>query len=728
MNYKPFSQFLIRTPLLSFDNIKNLQEDEEYLSKIWTDNKHIREAIYIASPTLHKELSKLFKNKIDNEKEKSRLLLSFVKYFTRMSTRCTPFGLFAGCAVGNFDENTNIELVNSYNRKTRLDMYYLYKLYDMLLTIPEIRSTIKYFPNTSLYKIGKKYRYIEYKNIKLKRKHNIVEVESSSYLKKIISITHKGLNKDNLVSDLVNSGIDKENASSYIDELIDSQIIVGELFQAITGGDFLERLINLINELQCSHPILPILQNIQESLIRLDSTNGEKTDIYNNIINQLNKINLPYEENYLFQVDMVKKVSHISLANNIIDELKSTMTFLNKITPRGKNERIEQFQKDFYTRYEEAEVPLLEVLDTELGIGYPSGIGNADISPLLMDFFLPVQNRQTSITLNAFQHLLLTKTIECLSKNEREIIFYDDDIKNFTNEWDDLPPTLYTVFETISSSPNKTSLKLNFFGGSSGANLLARFAHTDDSILQMVKSITQKEEELLPNFILGEIAHVPESRTGNILARPHLHKYEIAFMSHSDLPKEQLLFLSDLMLSVRNGNLVTRSKTLNKFIIPRLTNAHNFHNSTIPVYRFLCDFQHPNGRNGLFFNWGELESLFTFRPRVRYRQTILSPATWVVKKDEIKHLFPNKDNKISLSDIKEWRNNLSIPRYVLLSDGDNKLFVDWENELIILSLFLTIKSRDVMTFVEFIFDSDQAVAKNENYSFLNECIAVFHKE
>jgi hypothetical protein len=167
--------------------------------------------------------------------------------------------------------------------------------------------------------------------------------------------------------------------------------------------------------------------------------------------------------------------------------------------------------------------------------------------------------------------------MEVSSKNEKEIVFTDEDIKDFPPaSWDDLPESMYSLFEIIKANPQEILIKLNLWGGSCGANLLARFCHTNEKIEQLVKEIAAKEQELMPDVLLAEIGHLPESRVGNILSRPHIREYEILYLSNSDLPEERKIAVSDLILSFRQGRLKLRSKRLNKEIIPRLTNGFLF--------------------------------------------------------------------------------------------------------------------------------------------------------
>jgi len=729
MEYQLFSHFLIRSPFFPYNSLNSILSDKNSFLQKWSD-QDVKNAIYIASPILYNELDKLFNENLKENDKTNRLLLSFVRYISRMTTRCTPFGLFAGCSIGKSGEITHIEFDGSISRTTRLDMYYLCTLFDSLVNIPEIKNKINYYPNTSLYQIGKKYRYIEYTYIQSKRKYHTTEIERSYYLDAILAIANTGTTRKKMIELLTNEDIIIDAASNFVDDLIESQILISELNQMVIGDDFFDKLVDLIERIEYSDTsLLPSLKRIQSLLRQLDISN-ENLEIYHQIIKLVEKIKVPYDEKFLFQVDLVKNCTQASIGPEIINELKSTMTFLNRISQISSNESLRRFQEEFYARYEEREVPLMQALDPQLGIGYPVKTDKGDISPLINNFHLPTLQKNTGITINSFQILLLKKAIDCISSHEKEIVFTNEDIKNFINPgWDDLPPTLYTLFEIIKANPENVLLKLNYFGGCSGANLLARFAHTDKNIAQLVNNITQKEEELIPDSILAEIAHLPESRVGNILSRPHIRKHELLFMSYSNLPEDQLIYISDLMLSVRNGKLVIRSKKLNKTIIPRLTNAHNYNNGTLAVYRFLCDMQHPVGRKNLFFNWGSgLENLFPFRPRVRYKQTILSPATWTVKKEEIEPFFSIKETSELIRQVTTWRKRRSIPELTLMPDGDNKLFIDWNSHLSILSLFSIIKERESIILTEFIFEEKEAIAKRGKDVYLNEFIVAFHKE
>ena len=232
-----------------------------------------------------------------------------------------------------------------------------------------------------------------------------------------------------------------------------------------------------------------------------------------------------------------------------------------------------------------------------------------------------------------------------------------------------------------------------------------------------------------PDVIFVEIVHLPESRIGNILLRPVLRPYEIPYLAKAGVSSEFELRPDDLYVSVQNNRIRLRSKRLDKEIVPRMSTAHNYSGqSPMPVYHFLCDMQHQNGRNGLGFRWNEAAQQLDYFPRVVYKSCILSQARWTVREKEVKEFTEIKDDGELLQKIKEWQGIRNIPDKVVLADGDNELYVDLNNPLSIRAWLSVVKKRPVFQLEEFLFNPDTAVVKGPEGVFTNEFIFSFYRE
>src|SRR5690554_6254397 len=229
--YKPFSSFIFRFPRIPFNDLSIiLYDNDSLLVKLSTPYFH--ECIYAASPVLYDELQRLLNEKIAKKIDIERVIYSLIRYLSRMSTRCTPFGLFAGCNIGKINgDTTSIVLEEQICRTTRLDMHFISALYDAIIKIPEIKENVKFFPNTSLYKAGRKYRYVETLYIGTRRKYQITEIEKSSYLDKILKEAENGVKIKKVINDLVSVEITEQEATGFVNELINSQVITPELYQ-----------------------------------------------------------------------------------------------------------------------------------------------------------------------------------------------------------------------------------------------------------------------------------------------------------------------------------------------------------------------------------------------------------------------------------------------------------------------------------------------------------------
>lgn len=732
-NYNCINKFVLRTHINPLNKtlvlFNHSNTSTEVLKEIFK-NPIINEAIFLASPDLHEQLVKWVNNKITNEKTIERLIISLTKYLLRMGSRCTPFGIFAGFSMGDLNSSTKIELENpeKYKAHLRLDMNYLCALAMDLTKHPNIKNQIKYFPNSSLYTSGNYYRYVEYKYLNSNREHFIVGVEKTYYLTAIIEAAKNGATISSLANLLVDNEITYEEANEYINELIDNQVLISDLEPSVTGSEFLNQIIEKLEPINNISTIKKQLNTIKLNLSQLNQTAiGKNINQYNQISTNIENLGTSFNPKFLFQSDLVLKTKQANISNSIIDDIKTGLDILNRITPTNENKNLKWFKKAFYERYEEREIPLAQALDSECGVGYAQNSNNVSLNPLVDDLILPEKSEEIStFELTPFQKTLFNKLTNAKTKNKIDLI--ESDFTDLNSNWNHLPPTISTMVEVYKNNglENPFQVFMQSAGGSSAANLLGRFCHADIHMHKHVKTIIEKEQENNTDFIYAEIVHLPESRTGNVLLRPQMHKYEIPYLAKSSLPIEQQMPIHDIFVSVPNGSkVVLRSKSLNKKIIPRLNTAHNFSNNALPIYRFLCDMQTQGLRSGIGFTWGDLSKQFNFLPRVCYKNIILSKATWNFSKPDIDHLLKIKNIHQKFT---PWKNNNNLPDLVALVDGDNELLLNLNNTLCIKTLLSLVKNRQSFQLIEFLFNKENAIVKNHENYHTNQMVFSFYKD
>lgn len=722
--YQFFNNFVARAPILSYRHFQKLFSQEEFDENKIKDifsNALLQEAIYLASPNLYKELFKwISQEKQFSKKEQQRLINTFLKYFSRMSSRCTPFGLFSGVGLGTFGNENSTMCVNTSQkfRDTKLDMHFLGALSQHLLTIPKIKKNILFFPNSSIYKIGKKIRYLEYESKNGKRDYIISSAPFSEELKTIMDFSKDGKTFDQLISTLTNDEFSQDDVQEYVVELIDNQVLISELEPNVSGDDFLDILILILERIEASNE-KEILISIKNKMIALDLHFGNPDLVYLEIEELIKKLNVNYDQNYLFQTDLYFDQKN-QLSYLWKKELKKGISILNKITEASEQSYLNDFKKAFYKRFENEEIQLSYAMDTEVGIGYRQDLSTLGVHPYVEDLIIPSlkQKQKLEIKLNSFQILLNQKLQGALLEKCTLINLVDEDLEDFDENWVDLQETMSFMTEIISKG-GQEKLYLNHGSGSAG-KLLGRFCSEKSDIRNFVKEISIKEQELNSSKILAEIIHLPESRIGNILRRPLIRDFEIPYLGNSILPKESQISIDDLYLSIRNNKLILRSKRLNKEIVPCLTNAHNYSTNSLPTYHFLSDFSTQDTRSSLLFHWGGLFHIYNFFPRVEYRNIILSKAKWKISLQEINHFVSLMNDKEQLmNEVKNWRKKRQVPEWIQWIKSDNTLLINLENSGLLTMFLSSIKDEKTVIIEEFL--------KYEKSDFTNQFIFSIYK-
>ena len=701
------------------------------------NNELFKEALYLSSFDLFKEYKKDNKNENKPLKEYQKLKVSLHKYQVRACTRCTPFGLFAGVGDATWGTTNNILLSsnnhNRLSRKTRLDMNIVCSLAQELSKKEFIRPHLKFYVNNSLYKTNNTYRYIEYHYINDKRVHSITKVDSTEYLDKIIQATTTGKHVNQLVSLLTSGSISEEDATSFISELIDSQILTSELEPTVTGKDFYDNIIEITQNINSIFPttelchvfttLISIKNRINQIDLEFENTNKNEF-LYSSIYDDLKNILPGIKEHNLFQTDLFISSLNATIDHTTQEQINKSVQFVNKITPKVKNKNLEDFKNRFVARYEDKEINLLNALDTETGLGYLNKDTNVS-SPLVDDLQISLKKNETDLKWNELQKKLQNIILKSIKNNQKTVTVTDEDFEGIDYSTDFLPLSMAAVFKVIDSQKNK--IKLNTIGGSSATNLLGRFAYGNNAIQKIIDEIVDHETRLIGDKTFAEIVHLPESRTGNILSRPSIRKHEIAYLAKSSVNKEEQIDISDITLSIKNNTIILKSSKTNKEIIPRLGNAHNYTHNSLPVYHFLCDLQTQYfEKSSIGFSWGSIEQLYDFFPRIEYQNTVLSPARWIIEKSSYEGLLDKKKSWVEIANLfSKLNSKWELPDKFLLVDGDNELLINTKQETSLMTFIDILKSRASIKLEEFLHNTDSPLIKDsEGNGFTNECIAI----
>lgn len=772
-NYSLFPEFLMRTPTLPvsdlWDQLAAKDTSEQWTASLMSvfQNPKMQEALFIGSPNLHQRCLEWLKGEISDAKERRKLEQSLLRYYSRMHTRCTPFGLFAACSMGTWAKETKAELkpLPHMTRNTRLDMHYLCALAQQLEKDPALRPFLTYYPNSSIYAFGQKLRYVEYIYKDGVRHHQITGVESNDYLARLLEAAKDGASFEQLVGAITDEEVTKEEAIPFIHDVINSQVLVSELEPAITGDDLLEQMLEKLQRIQDQAPqdslqqIIDLLGKVWRLLMDLDR-NPEQNhfEVYGKITALLDQLQIPYDIKKLFQVDMGRKAESLQLQNRLAGSIRRGLEVLNRLNSRKmvSQSNLRKFQDAFSQRYETKEMPLLQVLDNESGIGYRQSTGPGDTHPMIDD----IQVQHGSDAAQSFQMekqeiFLLKKLVEATKDGKYEVTLEEEEIRKFPVGWNDMPDTFSVMGSVIGKGDGGEGQERVFIknaGNSSAANLLGRFTHLDRDIDQFTRKITAHEHGLHEDLIFAEIVHLPEARLGNVLMRTQVRPYEISFLAQASVDRDHQISLQDLYLSVQEDRLVLRSKSRNKEIIPRMSTAHNYSMSSLPVYQFLCDLQFqqlPGSRfadqvdwvagdvvdlqhrqilRGLVFDWGPMSSHFRFLPRVTFQNLILHRATWNLAKADFETLLKTTpDDRAKKTH--QWRERYHVPRHILISDFDNELYIDLAHPAYQEMFVSILKKRPSVTLVEFLFDPEKAVVKDtDGETYTNEFIMAFGRK
>lgn len=715
------NNYLLRTPLYPIQ-FADKAYGQEFENEVKRDE--FQYGLYLSSKDFFLEYQKQQKAGVLDGKAR----LTLRKYWLRASSRCTPYANLAGCSLGSFGTATNIIMgaPAEHREACRLDMNLIHKLLELIDKDEALKQQLIFYPNNTLYALAGRYRYVRYKIKHHKRHYFLSEAEFSPYLKKVMEAAAPGKTLSQLADMLEAEGFDREEeALPYLYSLLENQILSSELEPCVSGEQPFEHLAGILKKYPSTQHYANLINNIH-ALLNRQHFNVQRLEEVLQMIEQASidrtGVGTP------FQSDLYKHTASNTINQRVVQQILKEINTLMAATYANKkpSEQLQQFKEKFYKRYEMQEVPLCEALDVEFGIGYGNYSNNVNTLISDLPFESDAGKKQEPPLITQLKRMLQERSSIA---DDSPVVLTDKDLPADEPGKEQLSYTLRQYVSVMGSLYGKNAeaidkgdyqFLLRNVGGPSTSNLLARFCHIDEAVGKWVTGLTFGEEQSLPDdTVYAEIIHLPQERIGNILLRPVLRSYEIPYQGNAGADTEKQIPVSDLLIAIRNNQVVLRSKTLNKYVIPRLTTAHNYSMDSLPMYKFLCDLQHQQNFGGFGFDH-LLEAEAVFTPRITYKHLILKRASWKLFREDVLQT-PGDDEALKIF-IEEFRRKRKLPQQIMVQQGDNELLVDLQYLDAFRLLAATVDKYKVVQVVEFLGQQEIGAVGSPMGNYCNEIV------
>lgn len=669
--------YVIRRPFFSYDILLSSDEETFDLDKVLNnllEDKVFLTSIYWSSPDIYNLIS-LNKRSSLKKVEQDKLFYTLKKYVIRATTRTTPFGTFSGCGFKSFQNST----FNSIYRKSRIDMELLQTIKNLVEKDEFCKRNLKYGINNTIYEVSEEFRYYEKVSVLNKVNFHLSSIESDSYVRKLFSgIGTKYLPINEIVT-LLKDDFGKEEILEFIFKLIDEGVLMSELHLKLNLESDLVTFIKTVQKLENDenenfNQYLRILQSIEncQNLLQdspLDYLPMQEINDIQNLLKR-NKISTKH----IFHIDLnIGDDQEDLLDAKFLRRLNNSLNFLTTIPQNNSllGDQLKQFKNLFKIRYGDEEVKLIEALDNDFGIGFPANknIGNNNESIFFENIvFRPLEsNDKVAISKNTEW---IMKLLSNFDKDQ-----YSIEIKSVDNNLNQNNFQLQENFFVMGTFFDQNTFHLQSCGGVNALSILGRFSYLNEDVDTLCKKIVNDEIINNDKVIFAEIVYLPDGRTGNIARHNNFYNYEIPVFTESQADNKYQISLNDIYISIQDDEIVIRSRTLNKRIIPRLSNAHNFNNSNLSIYKFLAALQFQNNLSlGCNFNYSEIKR--SFIPRITYEKIILHRATWILFNADIQEILHSQS---PIETLEKVLKNKNVNRFISLINGDDEFFIDTKN-------------------------------------------------
>ncbi|MGH3824338.1 MAG: lantibiotic dehydratase, partial [Pseudonocardiaceae bacterium] len=663
-------------PDLTGGTPEHVQEWRSWLARVW-ERDALVEAIEVASPVLARRVGDVCGGQVQQPRRVRRVVESVVRYLLRLTSRATPFGLFAGVAPLRIGSQASVRWGERPRTVARADAAWLAELITHLEARPEVRGRLPVMANNLGLVRGDRLVVAcqQPPGVAGKVRPGDVSVRYTRAVQTVIQTARSPITLGDLIAKLAAElpGKPLAKIEKMLTELVTCRILVTSLHPPMDVTDPLGHVIDQVTAIETGAGSLSVvreLRAISGQLSRHDqaSSPGARRAVRVSVSQQMSAICDSPEP--ALAVDLRVDCS-VVLPQAVAREAEAAASALVRLTPhRFGNPAWQAYHTRFLERYGSgAVVPVGQVVDADTGLGYPAGYRGSVM-------------KQSDPPLVARDRTLLRLAQQAALDGSDEVVLDEHTLSELAPESPEAAPPHgppHTELRLRLHAPTTEALDRGEFtlavlsAARHAGTTTGRFLHLFESEDRdrMVHAFTGLPT-LVPGSLLAQVSCPPLApRTGNLARTPAVFP-RIPLGEHRPDAEAQIP-LDDLAVSGDAHRLFLVCLSQGRIVEPSILNAVEFRRATHPLARFLCEITTARAAACVPFAWGAANGL-PFLPRLRYRRTVLRPARW--------HLSAS-DLPGSRTDWLQWsqswgglRRRYRIPEAVHLGEHDVRLRLD----------------------------------------------------
>lgn len=645
------------------------QHGLDWLLQTWEDGDSLlAAAVRTASPVLAARIDQICTGAVQDPDSIRRVALSLLRYRLRAAYRATPFGLFAGVAPARLGDPDQARVLAGCNHRVQITApaAWLDALTDRLEADRQVRQQLTVVANALATESGGAVALALRPGVSSPAH---VSVRTTGPIRAVMNTTRRPV----FVADLVKRLCAAYPATSpttvdhIVSGLLREQLLVSNLRAPMTADDPIAHLITQLEWIDAV-PAAALLAQLREIVVLVDQARSDPfaPDAQERRTAAAEAMHRAHPLGKQLPVlGLTLRLDwDVTLPAEVGREVEAAAAALVRLAPQSGRSPWSAWHQAFLERYgPHAQVPLLDVLDEERGLGLPAGYPDKDMSP-----FPRALTRRDRALLRLAQGAAIT--------GQQEVVLDDADVDRLS--------------ELKLSAAVRPGTELTIRVHAAGMEQIARGEFTLSLIsasrapgtmtgrfLAMLGLDEQRAVRDAPTAVATalptQISAAPLTTLLRELARaPRLLAASLPLAELPEVTDKTAIAAANTAVSADAQRLYLVDQPTGRVLEPRELNAIGIAR-TDPIPRFLAELPHALSVACAPFDWGAAEAL-PFLPAIRCRRTLLSPARWRLAAADL----PAADAAWSVWDeaFLAWAQSRRLPELVHAGQDDQVLLLD----------------------------------------------------